>query len=72
MESSQELYYLTHAAQEVQLSPGVRRLTHRLAGGAGVIWCASPYPGVELMACDFRMAKFALPYMQEYPYLKLN
>lgn len=40
--------------------------------GVGHIWSLTLYPGVELLAGDVHMPQFALPYIEQYSYLKFN
>lgn len=72
MPVSKPLYYLADPQQDLLLPSGVHRTAYRSADGTGQIWTLLLYPGVLLLAGSVRMPQFALPYMEEYPYLKLN
>lgn len=72
MPQPQDLIYLQENGEARQIAPGIRYYRCRLPDGEGRVWTAHPYEGVSLIAGDFRVPQFALPYLEHYSLLKLN
>lgn len=72
MESSSPLLYFASQETAAPACAQVCRVVHSLPNGSGTVWSLIPYPGVYLLAADFCVPQFQLPYLQQYPYLKLN